>query len=452
MKQYDVVIIGGGPAGEKCSAYLAKAGKKVCLIEKNENHIGGTCLNEGCIPAKLYLESVACMGKKKYLESLGFSYQDAVFDINTLKNKKIDLLNQIRKGATAGIKKSGVDTIFGLASFVDEKSVHVEGEIIQAGKFVIATGSVHRPHPLLKVDKKQIISSDEVFELEKIPESILIVGGGAIGCEFATFFNSLGASVHIAEFTPNLVPAEDEDVAKTLERELKRKGIKVTLNANVTSFSKEKNSVAIKMETPRGEVEQSYELVLVSIGRSPNSINLGLENANIKSDRDFITVDKNLLTTNPNIYAIGDVVPTPALAHVAYNEAKVVANNILNPIKQEPSSVIPFVTFCNPQVASVGLNEKMLKKQNIDYVVIKQFFKSNSKAKIKGDDGGFVKFLCDKKSKIILGGAIVGQEATELIHEILICVNQKLSTDDLKEMIFAHPTLSEILWENAIMT
>jgi len=447
MKQYDVVVIGAGPAGEKCSAYLAKEGKKVCLIEKNENHIGGTCLNEGCIPAKLYLESVACLGKKKYLESLGLSMQEERFDMNTLKNKKISLLDQIRKGATLGIKKSGVDTIFGSASFVDEKSVHVEGEIIQADKFVIATGSVHRPHPLLKVDKKQIISSDEVFELEKIPESILVVGGGAIGCEFATFFNSLGVSVHIAEFTSNLVPAEDADVAKTLKRELERKGIKVTLSANVTSFVKNENSVDIKMETVRGVIEASYELILVSIGRSPNSANIGLENAKIKNEKGFIIVDEYLKTTNPNIYAIGDVIPTPSLAHVAWNEAKIVAYNIINKPQKEPSKIIPFVTFCNPQVASVGLNEKILKKQNIEYAVIKQFFKSNSKAKIKGDDGGFIKLLCDKESKIILGGSIIGQEATEIIHQILICVNQKLTIDDLKEMIFAHPTLSESLWE-----
>ena len=447
MKQYDVVVIGGGPAGDKCSTYLAKEGKKVCLIEKNENHIGGTCLNEGCIPAKLYLESVSCLGKKKYLESLGLSMQEARFDMSVLKNKKISLLDQIRKGATLGIKKSGVDTIFGSASFVDEKSVHVEGEIVQADKFVIATGSIHRPHPLLKVDKKQIISSDEVFKLEKIPESILIVGGGAIGCEFATFFNSLGVSVHIAEFTSNLVPAEDADVAKTLKRELERKGIKVTLSANVTSFVKNENSVEIKMETARGMIEASYELILVSIGRSPNSANIGLENAKIKSEKGFIIVDKYLKTTNPNIYAIGDVVPTPSLAHVAYNEAKTVAYNIINKSQKEPSKIIPFVTFCNPQVASVGLNEKILKKQNIEYVVIKQFFKSNSKAKIKGDDGGFIKLLCDKESKIILGGAIIEQEATEIIHEILICVNQKLTIQDLKEMIFAHPTLSESLWE-----
>ena len=185
--KFDVVVIGAGPGGEKCSAILAKAGKKVCLIEKEESHIGGTCLNEGCIPAKLYLESVAYLGKRKYLETLGFVAHDTKFDITILKDKKVNLLNQIRKGASAGIIKAGVQTLFGEAAFVDENSVGVNGEIIKADKFVIATGSIHRPHPLLEIDKKQIISSDEVFELEKIPASILIVGGGAIGCDFATF-------------------------------------------------------------------------------------------------------------------------------------------------------------------------------------------------------------------------------------------------------------------------
>ena len=282
--------------------------------------------------------------------------------------------------------------------------------------------------------------------MEKIPESILIVGGGAIGCEFSTFFNSLGVNVHIAEFTPNLVPAEDEDVAKTLERELKRKGIKVTTNANVTNYTKNENSVTIDMQTPRGVTQDSYELVLISVGRAPNTKNIGLENANIKSDRGYITVDKNLKTNNPNIYAIGDVVPTPALAHVAYNEAKTVASNILNSTQKEPSKVIPFVTFCNPQVASVGLNEKTLKKSNIDYEIKKQFFKSSSKAKIKGDDGGFIKLLCEKKSGLILGCSMIGNDTTELIHEILIAINAKLTKNDLKEMIFAHPTLSESIW------
>jgi dihydrolipoamide dehydrogenase len=444
--KFDIVVIGGGPAGERCSAALAKAGKKVCLIEKNENHIGGTCLNEGCIPAKLYLESVSYLGKRAYLQSCGLNMQEVSFDMPTLKNKKEEMLGQIRKGAISNIKRAGVVSVFGEASFVDENSIIVNEQTITADKFVIATGSIHRPHPLLEVDKKQIISSDEVFELEKIPSSILIIGGGAIGCEFATFFNSLGSSVHIAEFTPNLVPAEDEDVAKTLKRELERKGIKVTLSANVTSYTKNENSVSIKMDTPKGEVEESYELILVSIGRAPNTANLGLEKAKVKSERGFITVDENLKTSNPNIYALGDVIPTPALAHVAYNEAKVVANNILNEKQIQPSKIIPFVTFCHPQVASVGLNEKTLKKQGTDYEVIKSFFKSSAKAKIKGDDGGFIKLLCEKRSGVILGCAMIGNDTTELIHEILIAINAKLTKDDLKDMIFAHPTLSESIW------
>ncbi|NOX15745.1 MAG: NAD(P)/FAD-dependent oxidoreductase, partial [Epsilonproteobacteria bacterium] len=262
--KFDIVVIGGGPAGEKCSAILAKAGKKVCLVEKNENHIGGTCLNEGCIPAKLYLESVSYLGKKKYLQSCGLSINDISFDMITLKAKKEELLEQIRKGALQGIKKTGVEVVFGEAVFVNQNSIMVDGTQIQGDKFVIATGSIHRPHPLLQIDKKQIISSDEVFELEKIPNSILIVGGGAIGCEFATFFNSLGSNVHIAEFTPNLVPAEDEDVAKTLKRELERKGIKITLSANVTSFTKNRDDITINMDTPKGKIQESYTLVLVS--------------------------------------------------------------------------------------------------------------------------------------------------------------------------------------------
>jgi len=278
-----------------------------------------------------------------------------------------------------------------------------------------------------------------------VPSSVLVIGGGAIGCEFATFFNSLGSKVHIAEFTPTLVPAEDKDVADTLKRELGRKGIKITLSANVTDFNKEKEGVTIVMDTPRGEVTGSYELVLVSIGRAPNTQNLSLKNADIDTQKGFIVVDEHLKTTNQNIYAIGDVVPTPALAHVAHNEAKTVANNILNEQKIKPSKVVPFVTFCQPQVASAGLNEKSLKEQGIEYDVIKSFFKSSSKAKIKGDDGGFIKLMFDKKG-VMLGGAIIGQEATELIHIVVIAVEKRLTKDDIKEMIFAHPTLSESLW------
>ncbi|WP_051505394.1 dihydrolipoyl dehydrogenase [Sulfurospirillum arcachonense] len=442
---YDVIVIGAGPGGYECASLLAKKGKNVALIEKNQ--IGGTCLNEGCVPAKHYLESANYVAKKSYFESCGVHVENISLDMNILKNKKSELIEQLRTGINTKLKKSKVTTIFGSASFENENSIRVNDEIISADKFVIASGSIHRPHPLLEVDGKQIISSKEVFELEKIPSSILIVGGGAIGCEFATFFNSIGVDVHIAEFTPNIVPAEDVDVAKGLKRELEKKGIKISINTNVTSYVKNEKSVSIKMDTPKGEIDAEYELVLVSIGRSPNTSELDLKNASIQSEKGFITVNENLLTSNPNVYAIGDVIATPALAHSAYNEANVVTNNITKNTTCKPSKTIPFVTFCQPQVASVGKNEKTLKEFGIEYEVIKHFYKSSAKAKIKGDDGGFIKLLCEKETGTILGGAMIGNDTTEHIHQILIAINTKLTKDDLAKMVFAHPTLSESLWE-----
>jgi len=444
---YDVIVIGAGPGGYECASLLAKQGKNVAIIEKNENQIGGTCLNEGCVPAKHYLESANYIAKKSYFKSCGVHVEAMNLDMTTLKNKKNELIDQLRTGINSKLKKAKVITVFGTARFVSENSIIVNEEIISAQKFVIASGSVHRPHPLLEVDGKQIISSKEVFELEKVPTSVLIVGGGAIGCEFATFFNSIGTKVDIAEFTSQIVPAEDIDVAKGLKRELEKKGISISVDTNVTEFVKNSGSVDIIMQTKKGEVKKSYELILVSIGRAPNTSELDLEIANVKSNRGFVLTNENLQTNNPNIYAIGDVLTTPALAHSAYNEASVVANNIINTSTCKPLTVIPFVTFCQPQVASVGKNEKTLKAEGIEYIAIKHFYKSSAKAKIKGDDSGFIKLLCEKESRIIVGGTMMGNDTTEHIHQILIAINTKLTKEALANMVFAHPTLSESLWE-----
>jgi dihydrolipoamide dehydrogenase len=447
MSHYDVIVIGAGPGGYEVASLLGKAGKSVAIIEKNENQIGGTCLNEGCVPAKLYLESATYIAKKSYFESCGVEIESIKFNMLTLKNKKHELITQLRDGIKSKLKNSQAQIIYGTATFINEHTLQVNEETLNADKFIIASGSMHRPHPLLELDGKQIISSREAFELDKIPSSILIVGGGAIGCEFATFFNSLGSKVHIAEFTPNIVPVEDEDVSKGLKRELEKKGITISLNTNVTTCIKNDASVSITMETPKGTVEVDYKLILVSIGRAPNTKELNLEKAGVKTDRSFIAVNENLLTTNPNIYAIGDVIPTPALAHAAYNEAKIVSLNIIEESKNSPSTVIPFVTFCQPQVASIGLSEKALKASGREYNIIKHFFKSSAKAKIKGDDGGFLKLLMCKESGVILGGAMIGNDVTELIHELLIVINANVTKDELAKMVFAHPTLSESLWE-----
>lgn len=442
---YDVVVIGAGPGGYECASLLAKQGKNVAVIEKNS--IGGTCLNEGCVPAKHYLESATYIAKQSYMQSCGVQVEDIKLDIAILKNKKGELVEQLRAGICTKLKKAKATTIYGTASFESPTTIKVNNEIISADKFVIASGSIHRPHPLLEVDGKQIISSKEVFELEKIPNSILIVGGGAIGCEFATFFNSIGTEVDIAEFTSQIVPAEDIDVAKGLKRELEKKGVSISVDTDVTKFVKNSDNVEITMQTKKGEAKKNYELILVSIGRVPNTSELNLEIAKVKSNRGFVTTNENLQTNNSSIYAIGDVLTTPALAHSAYNEASVVANNIINSSTCKPLTVIPFVTFCQPQVASVGKNEKMLKAEGVEYTAIKHFYKSSAKAKIKGDDSGFIKLLCEKESGVILGGTMMGNDTTEHIHQILIAINTKLTTKELANMVFAHPTLSESLWE-----
>ncbi len=444
---YDVVVIGAGPGGYECASLLAKEGKNVAIIEKCEEQIGGTCLNEGCVPAKHYLESATYIAKQSYMQSCGVNTDNLSLNIKTLKNKKSELIDLLRSGINTKLKKANVTTIFGTASFKNANSIKVNDEIINADKFVIASGSVHRPHPLLEIDGKLIISSKEVFELEKLPSSVLIVGGGAIGCEFATFFSSIGVEVDIAEFTSQIVPAEDSDVAKTLQRELQKKGISISVDTNVTEFVKNSDNIDITMQTKKGEVKKSYELVLVSIGRAPNTSELNLEVADVNSDRGFVLTNENLQTSNPNIYAIGDVITTPALAHSAYNEASVVANNIANEATCKPLTVIPFVTFCQPQVATVGKNEKMLKAEGVEYKTIKHFYKSSAKAKIKGDDSGFIKLLCEKSNGKILGGTMMGNDTTEHIHQVLIAINANLTTKELANMVFAHPTLSESLWE-----
>lgn len=444
MKKFDAVVIGAGPGGYECASLLAKEGKSVAIIEKNEAHVGGTCLNEGCVPAKQYLESATCMAKQEYMRECGV-HSEITFDISTLKNKKEALIELLRTGIKTKLKK--VEIIYGNAFFKDEKSLDVNGEVITFDKCVIASGSIHRPHPTLQVDGKLILSSKEIFELTYLPKSILIVGGGAIGCEFATFFHSLGVNVTIAEFTPNIVPNEDDDVSKALKRELEKKEIKIYTDTSVTSHVKKGSLIQITLQTPKEEIIQSFDFVLVSIGRAPNSKELNLQAASITSEGDFILTNEHLQTSNPNVYAIGDVIKTPALAHMAYHEASIVANNITKQNLHVSSQIVPFVTFCQPQVASVGKNEKTLKTEGIEYSVKKHFYKSSAKAKIKGDDSGFIKLLIEKESDVILGTAMVGNDATELIHQLLIAINAKLTCKDLSKMIFAHPTLSESLWE-----
>ena len=441
---FDVIVIGAGPAGYEVASILGAGGKSVCIIEKAEETVGGTCLNEGCIPAKNFLESATFVKKAKYFESCGVDVSIAGFDMAKLKANTCRLICDTKTGVFNMLKKGKVEIKYGTASFIDENTVKVNDEKLSATNFIIASGSSHREHPLLKVDGKNIISSKEVFDLNKLPESILVVGGGAIGCEFATFFSSLGTKTQIAEFTPKLIPAEDDDMGKTLKREFERTGIKVDVKANITSYEIKEEGVELTIDLGKKQKVETFEKVLVSIGRVPNSETLNLESANVTSDRGFIEVDENLKSiSNPKVYAIGDVIKTPALAHVAYYEAKRVAHQILDQEPLQKDTPWPSVTFCSPQVASIGQNESSLKEEGIAYKAKKVFFKPNAKAKIKGDDSGFIKIFYSTESDKVLGAGIIGNEATEIIHEFLVAINANLTMKDLSKMIFAHPTISE---------
>jgi dihydrolipoamide dehydrogenase len=445
---YDVVVIGAGPAGYEIASLLGEDKKSVCLIEKDEEHLGGTCLNWGCIPAKNFLESAIYVKKAAYFKECGVDFAFNAFDIKKLENNTCRLICDTKTGIFKKLKKAKVEIKYGTASFVDENLIEVNDEIIEASEFIIASGSSHKEHPLMKIDKDKIISSKEVFSLEKIPKSILIVGGGAIGCEFATFFNSLGAKTHIAEFTSKLLPIEDDDIGRTVKREFEKEGIKVDLKANITKYEISEKSVKVTLDLDKKEQILEFEKVLISIGRVPNSSKLNLEKANIKSNKGFIEVDRNLQSiSNKKVYAIGDVIKSPALAHVAYYEAKRVANKILSREALPQKAIFPSVTFCSPQVASIGESENSLKEQGIKFKTKKVFFKSSAKAKIKGDDSGFIKIIYDEETQAVLAAAIIGNEATELIHQFLVAINAKLTLDDLSKMIFAHPTLSELTLE-----
>jgi dihydrolipoamide dehydrogenase len=447
---YDVIVIGAGFGGYEVARLLGKAGKKVCIIDKDNLKIGGTCLNEGYIPANNFLKSATMIKKIKHLNTNKILSQNQSINLSALQSNTTQLIDTLKIGINIKLKKAKVDIKYGVASFIDKNSIKITNEneeIIKATNIIIATGSTHKEHPILKLKDDIIISSKEAFTLKNIPKSILIIGGGAIGCKFATFFNALKSKVDIAEFTPKLLPLEDEDISRTLKRELEKEGIGIYLNANITKYDLKDKNIEITMDIKGKEKVLNYDIVLVSIGRNPNTKGLDTKAINLEMDDKFIKVDEFLRVSKyPNIYAIGDVIKTPALAHMAYYEAKCVSTHILsNDICKK--AYIPLVTFCKPQIPSVGENEKTLKNNNIDYAIKKQFFKSSGKAKIKGDDSGFVKILYKKDSQQILGASIIGNEATEIIHELLIAIKSNLIILDFQKMIFAYPTLNKNIYE-----
>jgi len=444
MKEYEVVVIGGGPAGYQAALELGKAGVKTLLIERSKERVGGTCLNVGCIPTKNYLHSASFVSKIPYFEQNGISLDFKGLDLEQLKAKTTALITEIRTGVLWMLEQSHVELLYGDASFMDVRTVSVDGEIISFKKCIIATGSKTRELPELPLDSKFIISSSDVFELSALPKSIAIIGTGPIGCEFTTFFSSLGVKVTLIGRSPRLLLSEDENVSKALLRAFKKSNISVITSTTISKVKLFEDGVELFFNESQESI--TCELVLSATGRIPNTQGLNLKKANIRLDeKGFIEISPWFVTSQENIYALGDSINTPAFAHTAYAEAKVLAKNIINNESNTNTHVTPSTIFTNPQIASCGLREKDAKEQGLDYEVKKAYFKVNAKAKILGDDAGFIKTIVSNKNGVIVGATIIGVEATEIIHELTLAVEKKLTITELREIIHAHPTVSEII-------
>jgi dihydrolipoamide dehydrogenase len=452
-QQYDVVVIGSGPGGYVAGIRAGQLGLKVAVVEKDP-FIGGTCTHRGCIPTKALLENADIYSKILKAKEFGVTVGDVQLDFKAGQDRKQNVVDKNAKGIEFLFKKNKVDRILGFGKLAGKGTVEVTGEAgtqtLKAANIILAMGSVPRDLPHIKSDGTRIINSDHILKLAEVPKSMLVIGAGAVGCEFASIFSRFGSKVTIVEVMPQLLPIEDEEISKEFTRIFKKKGIDVLTDAKVMSCEVTADGVKSVVEVKGKQQTIETELVLSATGRRPLTENCGLEGTKIQVDRGFVKVDEYMRTGEPNVYAIGDIVPTPALAHVASAEAILAVEHIkgLNP-RPINYDHVPNCTYTDPEVASVGLTEKKAKERGYDVKVGKFPFTANSKARILGEAGGTIKWVADKKYDEILGLHIVGPKATELIVEGCSALELEATTESIAKTMHAHPTLSEAMMEAA---
>lgn len=446
--EFDVAIIGAGPGGYTAANICAKNGYKVAIIEKEK--IGGVCLNVGCIPTKALINISESYTKIKNNEIAGINFKDISIDKSIINKKLLEISTNIVKGIEFLFKKYGVTVYNGDAKIVDNNSISIDNkEIIKAKKIIIATGSRNKDYSFLTNNKniENILTSTESLFIDKIPESITIIGAGAIGVEFAYIFNSFGSNVTLLEYFPDIIYNMDQECCKTLERSFRKNKIKVITEAKVKSISKKDNNISTIYQKDGEEIEVLSQYVLVAMGRIPNTESLGLEKVNVATKNNFILTNEFMQTTNKDIYAIGDVVADSLLlAHVAYREAKIASYHILN--KEIPPfnmNLVPFCIYTDPQVAGFGITESKAKALNLKHKILKIFFKSNGKANAINKSDGFIKIIIENNK--IIGCWMVGIDVTEIIHNLLIIAANDLTVDRILNVIYAHPSISETIFD-----
>ena len=455
-KTFDVVIIGAGPGGYVTAIRGAQLGLKVAVIERE--HLGGICLNWGCIPTKALLRSAEIYHYMQHAGDFGLKADGASFDIGAVVKRSRAVSKQLNGGVGHLLKKNKVTVIDGEAKLNGPGKVTVTGKDgkslgdFQAKNIIIATGARPRTLPGLEPDGKLIWTYFEAMVPETMPKSLLVVGSGAIGIEFASFFRTMGAEVTVVEVLPQILPVEDEEIAKHVRKRLEKQGIKILTEAKVTGAKKGKDSVTCTVEDAKGKTQEiTVDRVISAIGVQGNIETIGLETTKVKTDRGCIVADGYGRTDQPGIYAIGDVAGPPMLAHKAEHEGVVCIEKIagLHPHPLEKTK-IPGCTYCHPQVASVGLTEKAAKEAGHEIKVGRFPFIGNGKAIALGESDGLIKTIFDAKTGQLLGAHMVGAEVTELIQGYVVAMGLETTEEELMHTVFPHPTLSEMMHESVL--
>ena len=453
---YDVIVLGSGPGGYPAAIRASQFGKKVAIIEKES--LGGVCLNWGCIPTKALLKSANVYEYAKHAATYGIKVENPGHDFDGVIKRSRGVADKMSKGVQFLMKKNKIDVIMGYGKLVAPTKIEVTAadgtkQIVEAKNIVIATGGRARQLPTMPIDGKKIIGYREAMVLPSPqPKSMIICGSGAIGSEFAYFYNTMGTKVTIVEFMPRIVPVEDEDISKELEKQFKKQGIEIMTNSEVLSVDTSGEGIKAKVKTPNGEIELTADILLSAVGVVANLENIGLEELGIKTEKGKIVRDVNGLTNIPGVYAIGDCTPGQALAHVATKEGISVAEHIAGH-HPEPMDYnnIPGCTYCSPEVASVGYTEKAAKDAGYEIKVGKFPFMASGKASAASATEGFVKVIYDAKYGEFLGCHMIGMNVTEMIAEVVVARKLETTGHEILNAVHPHPTMSEALKEATAM-
>jgi dihydrolipoamide dehydrogenase len=452
-KTYDLVIIGSGPGGYVAAIRAAQLGMSVLIVEK-ESRLGGVCTLWGCIPTKALLHTADLLEEARHGAEVGVGARDVRLDIPAAMKHKEKVVRQSTNGVSYLMKKNRIDVATGFGRLAGAGRVAVAGpdgaETTYSTKNVIlATGSAPRSLPGMEIDERTILSSTAMLELAEIPKSLLVIGSGAVGVEFASMYSRFGSRVTIVEVLPRIVPLEDEEISRELAASFKRKGIAIYPDTRVERLTRNDNGVEV-IARSTGDKTETFraEKVLMAVGRGPLSGGIGLETLGVATEKGFVRVDGYMRTNVPGVYAIGDLVPTAALAHVASAEGVVAVEHMAGretrPINYDH---VPGCTYCSPEIGSIGLTEARARERGYDVAVGKFPFSAIGKARILNQASGFVKIVAEKKYDEVLGVHIIGPAATELVSEAAVALRLEATSEELVRTIFAHPTLSEAIHE-----